>query len=366
MENVENYNYEEDFYKKFEEEKEKYKKPNILICGYTGSGKTSTIQALLGEDLVPQDRIKDGEPATQDYDKYENELVRVWDSKGLEPDKGEDEFIGRTKDFVRRMQDTSRNVDDHIHIFWYAIQGPGARVTNTDLKIIESFPKESTLILITKSDITKERQFNAIKEKLIKDGGISENRIICVSDIDSGRKGIKELYETSLKILPEAYKTAFEEAQRIDIEKAIQKIEEKKPKALTIIGGATTGAGIAAANPIPFSDAAIITPIQIGMIAGLAALYNLNKEQLKHQALPLIARTVGVIAAGGLAKLFPGVGNLLNAGVAVLITGALGWFVQDQFEKIAIAKVKGETPPTINFDPEVFMAFFAQYQKNNK
>lgn len=366
MDNLENYNYEEDFYNQYKKERQKYKRPNILICGYTGSGKTSIIQSLLGEDLVPQDRIKDGEPATQDYDKYENELVRVFDSKGLEADKGENEFINRTKDFIRKMQDSSRNVDDHIHIFWYAIQGPGARVTNTDLKIIESFPKESTLILITKSDITKERQFNAIKEKLIKDGNILENRIICTSDIDSGRKGIKELYELSLNILPEAYKTAFEEAQRIDIEKAIEKIKEKKQKALAIISGATAGAGVAAANPIPLSDAAIITPLQIGMIAGLAALYNLNKEQLQHLALPLVARTVGVIAAGNLAKLIPIAGNIVNAGVAVLITGALGWFVQDQFEKIAIAKVKGETPPAINFDPEIFMNFFKQYQKNNK
>lgn len=166
--------------------------------------------------------------------------------------------------------------------------------------------------------------------------------------------------------MPEAYKTAFEEAQRIDIEKAIEKIKEKKQKALAIISGATAGAGVVAANPIPLSDAAIITPLQIGMIAGLAALYNLNKEQLQHLALPLVARTVGVIAAGNLAKLIPIAGNIVNAGVAVLITGALGWFVQDQFEKIAIAKVKGETPPAINFDPEIFMNFFKQYQKNNK
>ena len=174
------------------------------------------------------------------------------------------------------------------------------------------------------------------------------------------------MYELSLKILPEAYKTAFEEAQRIDIEKAIEKIKEKKPKALTIIGAATAAAALAATNPIPFSDAAIITPLQVGMIAGLAALYNLNKEQLQHLALPLVARTVGVIAAGNLAKLIPIAGNIVNAGVAVLITGALGWFVQDQFEKTAIAKVKGETPPTINFDPEIFMEFFKQYQKTNK
>lgn len=101
------------------------------------------------------------------------------------------------------------------------------------------------------------------------------------------------------------------------------------------------------------------------MIASLAALYGLNKEQLKHQALPLVARTVGMITASSLAKLIPGLGNALNSAVAVMITGALGWFVQNQFEKMAIAKVKGEPAPTIDFDFSVFAEFLKNYKKNN-
>ena len=353
-----------DVYSYIEKLKKNIKKPNILICGYTGSGKTSIIQSLLGKDLVPADKIGAGLPITQDYEMYENELVRIWDSKGLEPDKGEDEFIERTKEFIRKIQDNSINADDHIHVFWYVVSAGISKVTPTDLKIMEIFPRESRIVIISKKDIARQNTIKGMKNVLI-NGNIPENKIICTTDIEAGREGIKELYELSLKILPDAYKTAFEEAQRIDIEKSVEKIKEKKASALGIIGTATTGAALAAANPIPLSDAAIITPIQIAMIAGLAALYKLNKEQLQHLALPLVARTVGVITAGGLAKLIPVAGNILNASIAGVITGALGWFVQDQFEKIAIAKVKGETPPIINFDPEIFMAFFKQYQKNN-
>lgn len=100
------------------------------------------------------------------------------------------------------------------------------------------------------------------------------------------------------------------------------------------------------------------------MIAGLSALYGLNKEQLQHQALPLIARTVGMITASSLTKLIPGLGNVVNATVSVLITGALGWFVQNQFEKMAIAKVKGEPAPTIDFDFSVFAEFLKNYKKD--
>ncbi len=300
-----------------------------------------------------------------DYKRYENELIGIWDSMGLEPKKGEQDFIRMTEEFIRERQDKSNNVDDHIHIFWYVISAGIERITETDLKIISIFPKESTLIIISKIDKdTRNKTVEAYKKKLIGEGNISEDKIIYTTDIEGGSRGIMELYEKSLEILPEAYKTAFEEAQRIDIEKAVNKVKEKNKAAAGIIFGATAGAGTAAAVPIPHSDAAIITPIQIGMIAGLAALYGLNQEQLKHQALPLVARTVGMITAAGIVKLIPFAG-VVNSAVAVLITGALGWFVQNQFEKMAIAKIKGEPAPTINFDFSVFAEFLKNY-KNDK
>lgn len=190
------------------------KKPNILICGYTGVGKTSIIQALLGKDSVPDNEVgHEAKPKTQYYREHENELIRIWDSKGLEPDKGQDEFIRMTEEFIRKRQDKSNNVDDHIHIFWYAISVGIGKVTDTDLKIISIFPKESALIIISKIDLDKRgTTVEAIKRRLIKDGNIAEDRIILTTDIESGRIGIKELYEKSLEILPEAYKTAFEEA----------------------------------------------------------------------------------------------------------------------------------------------------------
>ena len=205
------------------------KKPNILICGYTGAGKTSIIQALLGKDLVPDNMIgHEANPMTQDYDRYENSYIGIWDSKGLEPDKGENEFIERTKKYIREVQE-NKNVDNHVHIFWYAISVGVGKVTDTDLKIINIFPKESTLIIISKIDLDKRNEtVKAINKRLIEDGNIAEDRIICATDIEGGKIGIKELYEKSLEIMPEAYKIAFEEAQRINIEKAIQIKKEKK------------------------------------------------------------------------------------------------------------------------------------------
>ena len=123
---------ENKFRQQFEEERKKYavKKVNILLCGYTGSGKSSLARAILG-DVVPESAIGTGAPKTMGYDKYENDLVCIWDSKGLETGETEEKFMQATQDFIRKQQENP-NVDNHIHLFWYTIQGPGARVTDCD------------------------------------------------------------------------------------------------------------------------------------------------------------------------------------------------------------------------------------------
>ena len=120
---------QKEFNNKYEEARQRFgKRLNILVCGYTGSGKSSLDKAILG-DVVPDSAIGDGAPKTMGYNCYENDLVKIWDSKGLELGETEEPFIGETRRFVRFRQDDP-NVDNRIHLVWYTIQGPGTRVTD--------------------------------------------------------------------------------------------------------------------------------------------------------------------------------------------------------------------------------------------
>ena len=98
----------------------------------------------------------------------------------------------------------------------------------------------------------------------------------------------------------------------------------------TIIHTAATAAATTAASPIPFSDAALLFPIQITMITGLykANGANISRGVVEGALKASVVSGVGKSVAGNLLKFIPGVGTIaggtLNAGVAVAFTEALG------------------------------------------
>ena len=353
----------DEFNAKYNEARIQYtgKRPNILVCGYTGSGKSSLAKAILG-DVVPDHAIGDGRPQTMGYDCYENELIRIWDSRGLENGQAEEEFTAQTRQFVRERQ-SDPNVDNHIHLVWCTIQGSGARVTDCDLNLIRNiFNPEHVIVVITKADITRSTQQETMRNILL-EAGVPAEHILFTSDADSGATGCQALMELSHRMLPEAYRDAFLEAQRIDLEARRQAILAKRGKAKAIVATAVTAAAGAGAIPIPLSDAAVLIPIQITMIASLAGLYGLRKEAVKQSALPFVAKLVGVFASSSLLKLIPGLGSAVNAAVAATLTGAMGRFVRGNFEETALAKLEGRPTPNLVFDVELFKKFYLEYQQ---
>ena len=97
-----------------------------------------------------------------------------------------------------------------------------------------------------------------------------------------------------------------------------------------IIHTAAAAAATTAASPIPFSDAALLIPIQITMITGLykANGANISRGVVDGALRATMVSSVGKSLAGNILKFIPGVGTIvggtLNAGVAVAFTEALG------------------------------------------
>jgi uncharacterized protein (DUF697 family) len=198
------------------------------------------------------------------------------------------------------------------------------------------------------------------------EAGIGRERIVPASDRTGGALGCRELVELSRRLLPEARRASFLEAQEIDREARTEAVLDRRGKAAAIVAAASAAAAGVGATPIPVADAALLIPLQTGMIAALAALHGIGSEAIGHAVLPFVARVAGLYATSSLLKLIPGLGSIVNAGVAATLTGAMGWFVQSRFEDMAIARVLGEPIPSPDFDFASFREYYDEYREQDE
>jgi len=348
------YDYTQDVDEAIAKEKKKSQRPTILICGYTGSGKTTLIQSVCGKEIVSDDKISHGQPCTQNFDFYENDFFRLYDSKGLEPGKSQEgEFLSNTRNLVQTLR-ADENVDNHIHLVWYCVQGPGARVTECDMKLMkEIFNLDHEIAVITKNDITRPQQYSAIN-KILTDSGISEARILGVSDVDSD--SLTVLLDKSIELLPDARRHAFISGQ-------VLKLDKKKKQAQAIIHSNAAAAAAIGAIPIPVSDAPLLAGLQTEMLVALAFNYGIPTEAIKTTFMPAIAVTAGTLAASSLVKLIPGIGSVVQAAIAAALTEAIGLTGNEYFISCAEVKMRGEPTPEFHFDRKNFEELFKSLKK---
>ena len=111
-------------------------------------------------------------------------------------------------------------------------------------------------------------------------------------------------------------------------------IDYKKKIGHGIVGTAATAAAAAGASPIPFSDAFILVPIQVVMLAGITSAFGLELSvgflsTLVASAIGATGSTfAGRTIAANLLKLVPGPGTVAGAAIsattAATLTTALG------------------------------------------
>jgi uncharacterized protein (DUF697 family) len=135
--------------------------------------------------------------------------------------------------------------------------------------------------------------------------------------------GLTEVLDATFRVAPEGVHGALVAAQEID---QVRKAKEAQRH----IAMATASAAAAAASPIPLSDAALLVPIQLAMMARIAQIYKIKFDRAALMAIAsaTAATTAGRASFTGLLKMVPGAGTvaggLIGAGVATSFTYAMG------------------------------------------
>lgn len=112
---------------------------------------------------------------------------------------------------------------------------------------------------------------------------------------------------------------------------------EQRAKCHAIIHSASVSAGAVGAGlaQIPCSDNLVITPIQLTMTISLGRIFGIDlSESSANAALAsAAAAAVGRTAAQILVGWIPGIGNLINAGIAASLTEVMGWMLAQDFAR---------------------------------
>lgn len=350
----------------------KVKKPNILIAGATGSGKSSVVNHVFGRDLT---KVAAGEPVTRGIHEFKSEDVAIvlYDSEGYEIGSARqeayaDEVIG----FVERAG--SKGAAEQIHLVWYAINASMKRVTALDKALIRRLSDvTSVAVVFTQIDQVDFDELAALREE-VKDvvQGEAVFQVSVASELLSDPELRVHLdWERLVTWSVEQLDQSLQEGLLMEVRaESEEMLKLKRKKANRIISGYVASAGTAAAVPLPFADAIALTPIQVTMSVHLFRYWGVktNDDMLRaligSTVIPQIGRALSKTILLNVMKFFPGANaaaSVINATVASGITWAIGLAINEVAYRNAMDSSK-TIEQLLNSD---FGSLFEQFMAQN-
>lgn len=327
---------------------------NVLVIGNSGVGKSTLINAVLGEERAQTGWGTKG--TTDKLSIYESEKIpfRIIDTVGFEPSfikeyKAINEVRKWSKDYAKEGY-----TDNHINVIWFCVEGTTSKLFPKALKDLSKatamWPSVPVIVVITKSYSIPERERNIqmVYNAFAQQKRYTKNirRVIPVVALAyqlndqafAPPEGITELIDATNELLPEGI-----QAGQTDL--ANFKLNRKRALAHSIVGVSTTAGVVVGAVPIPFADAAILTPVEIAEINSIARLYGINNNESSRPFINTIIEigTVSTVARATLSglKAIPGLNigaSVLNAIIAGSFVAALGEGSIYAFEQIYLGK----------------------------
>ncbi|MCM1091816.1 MAG: GTP-binding DUF697 domain-containing protein [Muribaculum sp.] len=329
-------------------------KGNVLVIGNSGVGKSTLINAVLGEEKTMA-KWGGSMGTTNHLEIYGNEGVpfQLIDTVGFEPS------FFRAKKAINLVKKWSKESvkesgkEKQINIIWFCVDGTSARLFH---KTIENLSKATAMwesvpiiAVITKSysvpdrEPNKEMVSNAFakskhSKNLKKIIPVVAATFVLNESAFAPSEGIDELIRATNELMPEGIRAGAQ-----DISNYV--LSRKRALAHGTVTAATVAAVVTGAVPVPFADAAILTPLEIGEINAIARVYGIHKDEKSNTFINSIVEvgTVSGVAKTVISalKAIPGINiatSLLNAIIAGSIVAAIGEGSIYAFEKVYLGE----------------------------
>lgn len=351
-----NFTIVEDIMNKTENEIKNIKPISILLIGKTGVGKSTLINNVFREKLADTGI---GRPITKHLRRITKEGVPIvlYDTRGLELNN-EAQKEGLKEIFDTLSQGDKISSTGKIHLAYYCVNATSSRIEPLELDLIKKLStKIPVIVVLTQSigDQSKELK-KYIEELNLPVSGVINvmvQKFIISNEISIPPYGLDELIEMSFQIIPEEQKRAFNNAQQVDIERKAKSARSWASKYIAT----SFGVGF---MPIPFSDASILVPMQLTLLAHITAIFGISMDKATITSmLAAVGGTGGATYAGryivsNLIKLIPGVGTIvggmISGATASIMTTALALSYIEVLTVIAKGEKDGKYPDLKNIE----------------
>lgn len=312
-------------------------KLNIIVAGKTGVGKSTLINAVFKDNLA---ETGIGRPVTNHMRKITKKDIplAIYDTRGFELGKDvQDDVKKEVFDTINKGLST-KDINEAIHCIWYCINTASNRIEAEEIEWLRELTNENKhtqvpiIVVLTQAFSRK----NAEKmRQIILDENLDIIQVIPVlaADYEIEGLGVAKSYglDKLIKVMGEALPDEL-----IDTLQHVQiaSLSEKKRRASKVVATAALAATGQGAAPIPFADAALLIPTQVGMIASITVIFGFDVN--KSVITALLSSTLGSGGAtllgravvANILKLIPAAGSVaggaISAGTAGVITAALG------------------------------------------
>lgn len=310
---------------------------NIIVAGKTGVGKSTLINAVFKDELAETGM---GRPVTNHMRKITKKDIplAIYDTRGFELGKDVQEDVKKEVFDTINKGLATKDINKAIHCIWYCINTASNRIEPEEIEWLRELSRENQvtqvpIIVVLTQSISKKNAEQM--RQMILDENLDIIQVIPVlaKDFEIGDVGIvksfglERLIEVMGEALPEELLDTLQHVQ-------IASLSEKKRRASKVVATAALAATGQGAAPIPFADAALLIPTQVGMIASITVIFGFDVN--KSVITALLSSTIGSGGAtllgravvANILKLLPAAGSIaggaISAGTAGVITAALG------------------------------------------
>ncbi len=326
---------------------------NLMILGKTGVGKSTLLNALFGEERV---KTGIGAPVSTDIERIAADHLTIYDTPGLElsGNNSMSNLLTQVVSVINKQVEEG-TIEDAIHCILYCVSVPSHRFEENEAEFIRllqaKIMTQNIPIFIVLTQAFNRNDSETLQAH-IASLGLKINAIVPVlatpyyvdEDYTAKPRGVAELAQLISDAIPEGVREAFAAIQCANL-------DLKKKKAHSIVLGAAAGAAAIGAVPIPFSDAALLVPEQIAMMAGITAVFGIPVDKATLTA--ILSATIGTGGATllgktvvtNLLKLIPGAGSVVGGAISAATAAALTTALGEAYIVIMTMVAKGIVSP---------------------